>query len=218
MPCTKASLLIVDDQPSIRASMSHLLSESGFSVRSAQDGFSSLRLLREQIPDILLSDLNMPGMSGFELLRIIRRRFPSILVIAMSGAFSGDEVPSGIAADAFYQKGISTSALLRIIENLKFIQRREPLPVHVVAPLLIQGNVLDTSREACVTIACPECLRTSPQHFNDSGSCEQSTNCIYCEAPIRYSIVEPIYRISPRKFNRKAGAESSAQSVSDAGD
>jgi DNA-binding NarL/FixJ family response regulator len=60
----------------------------------------------------------MPGMSGFELLLEIRRRFPSIQAIAMSGAFSGDEVPSGVAADAFYQKGCGVAPVLKIVESL----------------------------------------------------------------------------------------------------
>ena len=56
--------------------MSHVLTEIGYRVRSAEDGFSALREMRHEVPDILLSDLNMPGMSGFELLSVVRRRFP----------------------------------------------------------------------------------------------------------------------------------------------
>ena len=55
-----AKLLIVDDDPLIRALLSEVLIEIGFSVRSARDGFSALAEIREEIPDILLSDLNMP--------------------------------------------------------------------------------------------------------------------------------------------------------------
>ena len=113
-----AKLLIVDDEPLIRASLSEVLAELGFSVRSAEDGFSALAEIRKDIPDILLSDLNMPDMSGFKLLSVVHRRFPSIRVIAMSGAFSGDEVPSGVAADAFYQKGCGVRSFLRIIGGL----------------------------------------------------------------------------------------------------
>ena len=51
-----------------RGVLSHVLSEMGYRVRTAEDGFSALAELRKEIPDILLSDLNMPGMSGFELL------------------------------------------------------------------------------------------------------------------------------------------------------
>jgi len=194
MPSTKTSLLIVEDEPATRASISNLLAEIGYSVRTAQDGFSALRALRNEIPDILLSDLNMPGMSGFELLRVVHRRFPSMEVIAMSGAFSGHEVPSGVAADAFYQKGSSMGALLQIIEGLKFKVRRAPLPARVALPLLFQRDLLDTFKEACVSIACPECLRAFPQPLYCSSSLERTTSCIYCGSSIRYSVVEPLNR------------------------
>jgi CheY-like chemotaxis protein len=218
MPCTKTRLLIVDDDPAIRKSISLLLAEIGYSVRTAGEGFSALRELREEIPDFLLSDLNMPGMSGFELLRVVRRRFPAIQVIAMSGAFTGDEVPSGVAADAFYQKGSSMGALLRIIESLRLMERRDPLPVRVAAPLLIQRVDSDTFREAHVMIACSECLRTFPQPLYGSGGHEQKTNCIHCGNSIRYSIVEPLNQMHLRSFYRRAGAEVSAQDASDVGD
>ena len=58
-----------------------------------------------EVPDVILSDLNMPGMSGFEFLSVVRRRFPTVKVIAMSSAFAVDDIPPGVAADAFYQKG-----------------------------------------------------------------------------------------------------------------
>ena len=97
-------LLIVDDDPSIRFSMVAVLDEIGFSVRSADNGFAALAEIGREAPDIVLSDLNMPGMSGFEFLGVVRKHFPSIHLIAMSGSFSGDEVPSGVTADAFYPK------------------------------------------------------------------------------------------------------------------
>ena len=218
MPLANDRLLIVDDKKLIRTSLSLELTEMGYSVRSAQDGFSALYELREEIPDILLSDLNMPGMSGFELLRVVRRRFPTIQVIAMSGAFSGDEVPSGVAADAFYQKGSSMGALLRIIESLPLMARRDPLPARVTAPLPIQRSGSDTFREAHVTIACSECLRTFPQPIYGSGSLERTTNCIYCGSSIQYSVVEPLNQMPLRSYDRRAGAEISAQGVSDVGD
>ena len=82
-----ARLLIVDDEPSIRYSLACVLTEIGYDVRSAEDGFSALLEIRNEVPEILLSDLNMPGMSGFELLSEVRRQFPAIQTIAMSGAF-----------------------------------------------------------------------------------------------------------------------------------
>jgi len=84
-PNLRTSLLLVDDQALTCACLSELLARHGYGVRSAPDGFSALAEIREDIPDLVLSDLNMSGMSGFELLSVVRRRFPSIRVIAMSG-------------------------------------------------------------------------------------------------------------------------------------
>jgi CheY-like chemotaxis protein len=120
----KANLLIVDDQAMIRTPMSLFLGEIGYQVRTAEDGLSALVEIEKEVPNILLTDLNMPRMSGFELLSVVRRRFPSIQTIAMSGTFQGDEVPSGVAADAFFQKGSSLGALLRVMENLPSRARR----------------------------------------------------------------------------------------------
>jgi CheY-like chemotaxis protein len=105
MPNTKAKVLVVDDEPLIRTTMSMVLAEIGYQVRTADNGFSALREIRQEMPDILLSDLNMPDMSGFELLSVVGRRFPAVHKIAMSGAYLGTEVPAGASADAFYQKG-----------------------------------------------------------------------------------------------------------------
>ncbi|MFZ0304092.1 MAG: hypothetical protein WAL75_15485, partial [Terracidiphilus sp.] len=135
-----------------------------------------------------------------------RRRFPSIKVIAMSGAFSGDEVPSGVAADALYQKGSSMGALLQLIENLQLMERRDPLPSAVAAPLLIQGNSSHTSREACVKIRCHECLRTFPQRLDVSGDPDRKTSCFYCGSSIQYMIVEPLNQMPSKAFCQRAGA------------
>jgi CheY-like chemotaxis protein len=145
MYATLARILIVDDEPVIRESLSLVLAEIGYRVRSAEDGFSALRAMQDEVPELLLTDLNMPGMSGFELLSLVRGRFPAIRTIAMSGWFSGDEAPSGIAADGFYQKGSSIAALLRIMETLPPVERYAHQPSSPDAPLWIHRNTHDLS-------------------------------------------------------------------------
>ena len=113
MAGTTVNLLVVEDDAALRVSLSHIFAAFGHGVRCAADGFSALSELRVDVPDIILSDLNMPGMSGFEFLSVVRRRFPSIKVIAMSSAFAIDSIPPGVAADAFYQKGSNLGHLLR---------------------------------------------------------------------------------------------------------
>jgi CheY-like chemotaxis protein len=75
-------------------------------VTTAIHGLDALDRIQLAVPDVIISDLNMPRMSGFELLSVVRSQFPSIPVMAMSGDSSPDDwFPEGLAADAFYAKG-----------------------------------------------------------------------------------------------------------------
>jgi CheY-like chemotaxis protein len=104
-------ILAVDDD-AIRDCLAMLLQSSGYEVSTAIHGFDALLQLRRKVPAIVISDLNMQ-MSGFEFLSVVRRRFPQISVIAMSCAYhSGDGVPGGVIADAFYSKGHSNPGAL----------------------------------------------------------------------------------------------------------
>jgi CheY-like chemotaxis protein len=105
-------ILLVDDEKPIRTVLSQILSRAGCSVRSSSGALEALAELENEVPDLLLSDLNMPGMSGFELLSVVRGRFPKMQLIAMSGACFGDDVPHGVCADAFYEKGRGVSTLM----------------------------------------------------------------------------------------------------------
>jgi CheY-like chemotaxis protein len=97
----------VDDEPNILEVTSALLAEEGYEVLTAEDGQEALELLPRFRPDLVITDLRMPRLSGFELLEIMRERFPRLPVIAVSGDFSGDEMPPNLTADAFVSKGCS---------------------------------------------------------------------------------------------------------------
>ena len=99
------NILVVDDNDDLRGMLGTLFSDYGYRVRTAEDGVSALAEMRSELPDVLISDLDMPRMSGFELLLVVRERFPEVKVIAMSGIYSGNAVPRGVAADAYYPKG-----------------------------------------------------------------------------------------------------------------
>ena len=192
MNTAKPSLLIVDDEIAIRQTLSAVLAESGYQVRSAGDGFSGLEEMRGGVPDIILSDLNMPRMSGFEFLSVVRRRFPEVRVVAMSGAYRGDAVPAGIAADAFYEKGTGLAVLLRIMETVSDGGRvRLPYPHNPLAPIWIPGNGHNVSGEPFVIITCAECLRTFAHVLDEADSSIQETPCVYCRSVIHFAIVQP---------------------------
>lgn len=101
----KCRVLIVEDDPLVLETSAAIVRSFGFSVRTAEDGFVALQILREVLPDIILADLRMPGMSGFELLSIVRRRFPHIPTIAISGEYLVANMPLGCAGRPFLPEG-----------------------------------------------------------------------------------------------------------------
>jgi CheY-like chemotaxis protein len=184
MPETRLRLLVVDDEPALRTSLSIVLRELGYDVRSAENGFSALSEIRKAAPDILISDLNMPGMSGFELLSIVRRRYPAIPVVAMSGAFADSAIPDGVPADAFYQKGLGVVHLLKTLESLS----QGDAPAREETPIWFSQNGHDASGAPYVTMACPECMRAYPLALADSIRLISTTKCIHCGISIPFAI------------------------------
>ena len=105
----------------------------------------------------------------------------------MSGAFSGDQVPCGVTADAFYRKGLSSTRCgLLSLSSLSNRQHRE-----TSEPIWIQRNGHDTTGAEFVTIACPDCFRTFPQVISGAASIIFETSCIFCQSSFHYGIVEP---------------------------
>ena len=124
----KCRVLVVEDDPLVLETTAAVLHSFGFSVRTAEDGFVALKILRVVLPDIILCDLRMPGMSGFELLSIVRRRFPHIPTIAISGEYVLATMPLGLLVDHFFQKGGYTpEQLLSKIKELIHVTDTAPL-------------------------------------------------------------------------------------------
>jgi DNA-binding response OmpR family regulator len=81
------SVLVVDDEPSVREFLAWALSDEGFDVRTAQDGCDALAAVEQEHPDVVLTDLMMPRMNGYELIERLRReRLVQRGIIAMSTA------------------------------------------------------------------------------------------------------------------------------------
>jgi CheY-like chemotaxis protein len=208
MPSSRIKLLIVDDEPMTRDLISQVFHQMGHAVRAAEDGFAALQEIRQDVPDVVLSDLNMPGMSGFELLSVVRRRFPAIRAVAMSGAFSGESVQPGVAADAFYEKASGLAHLVKIMETISDPKQEPPQKHRTLAPIWIQRDEDAPSGETYVTVSCPECLRTFPQISGKAvGNVNiHQTPCVYCRTMIHFAIVQPTTPHLPQAFQRKSVA------------
>ncbi|MBU3936352.1 MAG: sigma-54 dependent transcriptional regulator, partial [Proteobacteria bacterium] len=79
------TILIIDDEASIRDSLSGILADEGFHTRLAEDGLQGLSLLEEERVDLVLLDIWMPGLDGMEVLQKIKESYPDLPVIMISG-------------------------------------------------------------------------------------------------------------------------------------
>jgi len=188
---SRRQILVVDDEPGIRESLALLLSLEGYEVATAKDGFDALLQIKRSLPDVIISDLNMPQMSGFEFLSVVRRRFPQIPVVAMSGAYGGDGVPGGIIADAFYAKGRShPETLFRTVADLIQTSATRALSHRTEsAPVWIPRNGKDSHGVPYIVLTCTECLRSFPLNVTEQINPEvQETHCLFCPNVVRYII------------------------------
>jgi len=189
MPTKSATrILVVEDDATVRYTISKLLSDHGYDVSIAVDGFDAILQLQQKVPDLILSDLNMPQMSGFELLSVVRRRFPEVLVVASSGAYDSSAVPNGVIADAFYAKGQEDAS--RLLEVIATLIRRGPLSHKSEnAPVWIPRNGTDHNGKPFVVLTCTRCLRSFPFTVNHEPTGEVlKTQCIYCPNEVTYII------------------------------
>jgi len=81
----KDRILVVDDEESMRDSCRQMLEKDGHEVKVAGDAEGALRLISEQVFDVIILDLRMPGMDGMELLERIRRDDPQAVVVVITG-------------------------------------------------------------------------------------------------------------------------------------
>lgn len=81
MPENPITVLVVDDEASLRRALVRGLSRAGYLCREAGSGVDALTALEQELPDLVISDLRMPGMDGVRLLDEIHRRWPDVCVI-----------------------------------------------------------------------------------------------------------------------------------------
>ena len=202
----KQHILVVDDEKNVRDMLSLILGSAGYKVGTAEHGFDALvQLKTSDLPDLIISDLNMPQMSGFEFLSVVRRRFPQIAVIASSGAYhSGDAVPGGIIADGFHAKGAGPIDLLKMVAALLAMSQDRISERHTgSAPVWIPRNGHDSNGIPFIVVTCPDCLRSFPLSVLKEDLQEvQETECMFCPTKVRYIIDFSPDVASPKRPNQ----------------
>ncbi len=118
------SVLVVDDEPSIRTVLRGYLESAGFAVQEADSGSAALDLLRRTTPDVVLLDIMMPGIDGLETLRQLRT-FSDVFVILVSAR--AEEVDKlvglGVGADDYITKPFSPREVVARVHTMLRRQR-----------------------------------------------------------------------------------------------
>ncbi|HMO73823.1 MAG TPA: response regulator transcription factor [Sphingopyxis sp.] len=116
-----ATILVVDDDPGMRAALLKVLRANGFHCLSAADGYEMTGILMDQDVDLILLDVMMPGISGFDLCRNLRQRDENPVPVIMISA-RGDEADKvtglELGADDYIAKPFGESELLARIRAM----------------------------------------------------------------------------------------------------
>jgi len=121
------SVLIVDDEPSILQSLNGLLSDEGFEVITASNGYEALKIIESDSPDLVLLDIWMPGIDGIETLIEIKKDNPFIQVIIITGHGTIETAVKAtkIGAFDFIEKPLSIDKVIVAINNALNFRRLE---------------------------------------------------------------------------------------------
>jgi hypothetical protein len=109
----------------------------------------------------------------------------------MSSAFSGDGVPSGVDADAFFRKGRGFADLLTMIKSLPLPARRAQQYAAAPSPVWISRYQRNDVGEGYATIECSDCLGTFPKMLNGPMHPINEADCLFCGSLVRYTIFQP---------------------------
>jgi CheY-like chemotaxis protein len=115
-PDDRRSILIVEDAPSLRVLLGMKFESAGWRVRWADSAEQALTLVAKEGCDVILSDINLPGMGGDQLVMTIRKQYPGVALLLMTGLppEKRPKVPAGIP---IFAKPLDLDAVLGVLER-----------------------------------------------------------------------------------------------------
>jgi len=116
---TRGRILIVDDEANARAALSEILHDEGFATETAADGFKALGKLEEFQPDVILTDLKMPGLDGIDFMDKAKAAAPGAVFVVMTafGSISSAVAAVKKGAENYLTKPLEYEQLSAVIER-----------------------------------------------------------------------------------------------------
>ena len=127
-----ARILVIDDDEHIRETVRRVLESRGHTVEDADEGDAGIANVAQRAPDLVITDIFMPGQDGIEVLLELRKAFPALKVIAMSGGDGSGvlnllEDAELLGADRTIPKPFTPAELSAAVNDV-LGERRKPSP------------------------------------------------------------------------------------------
>ncbi|HBG18962.1 MAG TPA: Fis family transcriptional regulator, partial [Desulfobulbaceae bacterium] len=167
-----ASVLVVDDERSMRDFLKILLEKEGHKVATADNGEKALEILGSQAVEVVISDIRMPGITGIELLESIKEDFPDLPVIMITAFASPDDAVLAMKNGAFdyISKPFNVDEIKSVIESAtsKILQTNKPQDLSASFP-----EIIGQSREMLKIFDMIQRVAPTPANvliFGESGT------------------------------------------------
>ncbi|MGB7087373.1 MAG: response regulator [Phormidesmis sp.] len=206
---SNANILVADDEKSIRLTVNQALSSQGYEVKTVADGSSVLAQLQESSPDLLLLDIQMPGMDGIEVLKKAVTQQPSLKVIMISAHGSVDNAVEAMKLGAvdYLQKPFTPGELRELVSRV--LKRTTLADDEYDTQISAARNMASVQKYDDAIAVAKQCIGSHPENaagFNLLGELleikgEQS------EALKNYRValdLDPTYQLASDNLSRAA--------------
>jgi two-component system, OmpR family, KDP operon response regulator KdpE len=189
------NVLIVDDDPGFRQGLRVSLKASGYKVETARNGEDALQYIRERAVDIILLDINMPGIGGVETCRRIRVAAPNAGILMLTVRDSEDDKVGALeaGADDYVTKPFR---IRELNARLRALLRRTGVDAAARVPVLRIGE-LELELEHRSLRKAGELIHLSPKEFEILALLMQNPNVPITHARILRTIWGPEYGDEP---------------------
>lgn len=124
---SRLRVLLVDDDPLVRGLLREVLADASYDIDEAADGVEAIRLAGENLPDVIVLDVMMPGLNGFEVCRRLRSdpRLDGSRIVMLTARGSARDREEGVraGADAFFSKPFSPLDLIETVSDVAHVRR-----------------------------------------------------------------------------------------------
>ena len=185
------TILIIDDEKDIRTALSGILEDEGYQVLTAESGVDGIDSARQELPDLILLDIWMPGMDGLETLEKLKKLLPQVTIIMISGHGTIDTAvrATKLGAFDFIEKPLSLEKVLISVANALQLQGLKVENAELKRSVTANSELIGDSpyivavREQ-VQLVAP--LSASVLINGENGSGKELIACsIHCNSPRR---------------------------------